>query len=165
MAAFSLSWSRRRVGILALPLQRLTGVETIYRLLRTDTGGEAEDFIDRYLVKPHPEQPPNQGAILTTRREALSLYRSILRSSRLFIHKNERGDEWGDVLRVAARKEFEVGKSETDPEMAAKLVLTGRDYLEQALEKFMAKREKVLSQEEQNLVDSRIMKRSFDDDD
>tara|TARA_B100000482_G_scaffold3050_1_gene2817 strand:- start:57 stop:335 length:279 start_codon:yes stop_codon:yes gene_type:complete len=86
--------------------------------------------------------------VLTTKREALSLYRAVWRASFLFVWKNEKGEEWRDVIRESARKEFEAARHETDPEMITRLLLTGRDYLDQAMEKFMSKRQAILDTEE-----------------
>ena len=61
--------------------------------------------------------------MLTTRREALSLYRDVWRASFLFVWKNEKGDEWKNVIRESARKEFEAARHEKDPEMVARCVL------------------------------------------
>ena len=91
--------------------------------MRTDGGGEAEDFIERSL-----DQASKQGAkkreaspseVLTTKREALSLYRAVWRASFLFVWRNEKGEKWRDVIRESARKEFEAARHEKDPEMVA----------------------------------------------
>ena len=119
--------------------------------MRTDGGGEAEDFIERSL-----DQASKQGAkkreaspseVLTTKREALSLYRAVWRASFLFVWRNEKGEEWRDVIRESARKEFEAARHEKDPEMVARLLLTGRDYLDQAMQKFVDKRQKIIDDE------------------
>lgn len=127
---------------------RATGLT---RDLRTDGGGEAEDFIERSL-----DQASKQGAkkreaspseVLTTKREVLSLYRAVWRASFLFVWRNEKGEEWRDVIRESARKEFEAARHEKDPEMVARLLLTGRDYLDQAMQKFVDKRQKIIDDE------------------
>ena len=85
---------------------------------------------------------------MTTKREALSLYRAVWRASFMFVWKNERGVEWKEVIRESARKEFEAARHERDPEMVARLLLTGRDYLDQAMQKFLEKRQKIIDAEE-----------------
>ena len=119
--------------------------------LRTDGGGEAEDFIDRSLDQASKQGAKKRertaGEVLTTRREALSLYRAVWRASFLFVWRNEKGEEWRDIIRESARKEFEAARHERDPEMVARLLLTGRDYLNQAMEKFMEKRQKIIDEE------------------
>ena len=131
---------------------RTLRVSTPARDVRTDGGGETEDFIERSL-----DQASKQGAkkrdltpgdVLTTKREALSLYRAVWRASFMFVWKNERGVEWKEVIRESARKEFEAARHERDPEMVARLLLTGRDYLDQAVQKFLEKRQKIIDEEE-----------------
>lgn len=50
--------------------------------------------------KPQDGRP----AFLTTRREALSLYREVLRYSNLFVWKDQQGRVWRDVIRQSTRK-------------------------------------------------------------
>lgn len=87
----------------------------------------------------------DRNRVLTTRREALSLYREIVRITALFDWPNEQGVPWyvheclvwvwllsisdrnicidleyrRDVLRESARKEFEEARYETDPEVVS----------------------------------------------
>eukprot|EP00976_Prorocentrum_cordatum_P109678 1195060-Prorocentrum_minimum.AAC.10 len=80
-----------------------------------------------------------------------------------------------DTLREAARKEFDVGKLETDPEMPidyphtskqiTKLIISGRDYMEQAVEKFMAKREQIIRDDEEKIRRGQLPKYRADDPD
>lgn len=77
--------------------------------------------------------------ILTTRREALSLYREIVRITALFDWPNEQGIPWRDILRESARKEFEEARYESDPEVINRLLVVGRDAVHQVAEKFMQK--------------------------
>lgn len=125
--------------------------------LRTDGGGEAEDFIERSLDQASEEgarkKDPKERSpieVLTTRREALSLYRAVWRASFLFVWKNEKGEEWRDIIRESARKEFEAARHEKDPEMITRLLVTGRDYLDQAMEKFMTKRQSIIDGDSEN---------------
>jgi hypothetical protein len=60
---------------------------------------------------PPPPPPPPDGQFFW-RREALSLYRDILRASRGFTWKNEHGEVWGKVIAVSARVEFEQARHE-----------------------------------------------------
>ena len=86
-------------------------------------------------------------ALLTTRSEALSLYRAVIRASVFFVWRDERGRLWRDVIRESARKEFDAGRLERDPEMVNRLLLTGRDALDQAVGKFLERREKIQREE------------------
>jgi Complex 1 protein (LYR family) len=77
-------------------------------------------------------------SILTRNVEALRLYRDILRASRLFHWPNERGEPWSRVLRTNARKEFEQARFERDPELCARLLVVGRDSLNQTIDRYNA---------------------------
>ena len=62
-------------------------------------------------------------------KEALHLYREILRFSRRFHWCNEKGEPWNQILRYNARKEFEQSRHETDPLLIAKMLAVGRQCL------------------------------------
>jgi len=72
----------------------------------------------------------------SSRREALSLYREILRTSKAFHWCDEKGVPWNDRLQKEARKEFEASKEENDPLIIARLLVTGRDCVQQIQTKF-----------------------------
>lgn len=72
----------------------------------------------------------------TSRREALSLYREILRTSKAFHWCDEEGIPWNQRLRAEARKEFEASKEENDPLIIARMLVTGRDCVQQIQHKF-----------------------------
>ena len=67
------------------------------------------------------------------------MYRDILRSSRLFVWNNADGEPWSQVIRMNARKEFDQARHERDPEMIARLLVVGRESLNQTMEKFYKK--------------------------
>tara|TARA_B000000441_G_scaffold115670_1_gene87331 strand:- start:1736 stop:1945 length:210 start_codon:yes stop_codon:yes gene_type:complete len=56
---------------------------------------------------------------------------------------------WKDVIRESARKEFEEGKHERDPEMVNRLILSGREAVDAALDRFMEQRQKIIDEENQ----------------
>jgi hypothetical protein len=70
------------------------------------------------------------------RAEALSLYREILRTAKHFHWCDERGVPWNKRLKEEARKEFNAAKDETDPLVLARLLVTGRDCVQQVQNKF-----------------------------
>ena len=70
------------------------------------------------------------------RSEALSLYREILRTAKHFHWCDEKGIPWNIRLKEEARKEFMVAKDETDPLILARLLVTGRDCVQQVQNKF-----------------------------
>jgi hypothetical protein len=84
------------------------------------------------------------GELLTHKHEALRLYREILRSSKLFNNtRNAQGQNMGKLIRESARKEFEQGRYETNPEIIAKMIISGRDCLMQVHERIMKKEQGV----------------------
>ena len=73
----------------------------------------------------------------TRRKEALSLYREILRTAKHFHWADEKsGRPWNQILKEQARKEFEESRRETDPLIIARMLVTGRDCLQQVQNKF-----------------------------
>ncbi|KAE8725548.1 SCO6021 protein [Hibiscus syriacus] len=104
-----------------------------------------EELLDRHGVKKEKslddeeEELLNRQRLSSTQREALALYRDILRASRLFMWTDSRGVLWRDILRDNARKEFEEARFEKDPEVFTRLLICGRDAVESALEKLAEK--------------------------
>ena len=81
----------------------------------------------------------NSGRHLTSatgRREALSLYREILRTCKAFHWCDESGEPWNRRLRREARNEFEAARNERDPLLVARMLVTGRDCVQQIQTKF-----------------------------
>mmetsp|Transcript_36741 Transcript_36741/g.117867 ORF Transcript_36741/g.117867 Transcript_36741/m.117867 type:complete len:104 (-) Transcript_36741:84-395(-) len=81
-----------------------------------------------------------QGRRLSSSRppnvEALRLYRDILRTCRIFHWCDEQGRPWNEVLRKNARKEFEEARYEKDPLLIARMLVVGRQCLDDAQRKF-----------------------------
>ncbi|KAF2075973.1 hypothetical protein CYY_002729 [Polysphondylium violaceum] len=65
----------------------------------------------------------------TSRKEAIRLYRDIIRTLRPFTHTNEQGIMWKDILKESTRKEYEMAKYETDATRVVQLIMVGRDCL------------------------------------
>lgn len=76
-------------------------------------------------------------------REAIRLYRDIIRVSRLFHWCNDKGEPWNEVLRRNARKEFEEARYERDPLLVARMLVVGRQCLDDALRKFDTAQQKI----------------------
>lgn len=106
-----------------------------------------EELLDRHLVKEdksrHEDDEESQllarRRLTSSRREVLSLYRDILRATRFFMWSDPRGVTWRDVLRDNARREFEEARFEKDPEVITRLLIGGRDAVNQALENLAEK--------------------------
>jgi Complex 1 protein (LYR family) len=68
--------------------------------------------------------------------EALSLYREILRTAKHFHWTDNTGKPWNKILKDQARKEFDESKKETDPLIIARMIVAGRDCVQQTQNKF-----------------------------
>lgn len=72
-----------------------------------------------------------------SRAEALSLYREILRTAKHFHWKDPAsGRPYNRLLKEQARREFEAAREEADPLIVARLLVTGRDCVQQVQNKF-----------------------------
>lgn len=71
-----------------------------------------------------------------TRREALSLYREILRTCKAFHWCDTSGKPWNVTLKKEARKEFDASVEERDPLIIARMLVTGRDCVQQIQNRF-----------------------------
>ncbi|GIL44079.1 hypothetical protein Vafri_1639 [Volvox africanus] len=128
-------------GVALFP--KSTQLPTLSRFISEEQLGASADRVtelfERNLLKASRRKPDEPRQVLTTRREALSLYREILRYSNLFVWRDERGRLWRDVIRESARKEFEAARVELDPEIVNKLIITGRDCVQRTVESFAAR--------------------------
>ncbi|GAB2289259.1 hypothetical protein Dimus_023564 [Dionaea muscipula] len=113
-----------------------------------------EELLDRHLVKEKKPSDDDEEELLTrrrrltnTHRESLSLYRDILWVTCFFTWANMRGVLWRDILRANARKEFEEAQFEKDPEVVTRLLIGGRDTVQQALDKLVEKQKQLVEQE------------------
>lgn len=70
------------------------------------------------------------------RSEALSLYREIIRTAKHFHWADKAGQPWNKLLRDNARKEFEASRQENDPLVITRMIITGRDCLQQVQNRF-----------------------------
>ncbi|CAI9753368.1 unnamed protein product [Fraxinus pennsylvanica] len=100
---------------IATALNRLCRTQSVHHLRRQfihNGPDTVEELLDRHLVKKD-KKDSEENELLTrqrltsNRREALSLYRDIIRATRFFMWLDSRGVLWRDVLRENARKEFE----------------------------------------------------------
>jgi len=102
-----------------------------------------EELLDRHLAKNKNKNDNDEfetrRQLTSTRREALSLYRDILRATRFFTWPDSRGVIWRDVLRQNARTEFEQARFETDPAIVTGLLIGGREALNSAVDKLVEK--------------------------
>lgn len=106
-----------------------------------------EELVERHVVKEAKGQRLPSAGLTTSRREALALYREILRTTQLFTWTNEQGVPWRDLLRESARMEYEQARYETDPEVIARLLVVGRDAVQAAIDKFAVKAEELVKKE------------------
>eukprot|EP00877_Chromochloris_zofingiensis_P002936 jgi/Chrzof1/12643/Cz07g02040.t1 len=108
---------------------------------------DVAELLEATVVKAPKRKEEDRPKLLTTRREALSLYREVLRYSNLFVWTDDKGRNWRDVIRDSARKEFEAARSEQDPEMINRMIITGRDAVRKTVDRFMQKRATVIDEE------------------
>ena len=114
-----------------------------------------EELLDRHLVKKPAAVLDDDAAeaearrrLTSSRREALGLYGDILRATRLFAWPDDRGVPWREVLRANARREFEEARGERDPEVVARLLIGGRDAVQQALDRLADASRRAIEAEE-----------------
>ncbi|KAF5190269.1 Complex 1 lyr protein [Thalictrum thalictroides] len=113
-----------------------------------------DELLERHVVKKEKSYNSDEEEIFkhqrltSTRREALSLYRDILRATRFFIWPDTRGVLWRDILRENARREFEEARLEKDPEVITRLLIGGRDSVQAALDKLVEKQKQELAKDQ-----------------
>lgn len=142
-------WAHSSAALVGLALPPLGTV--VRHISEEQLAGDADavaDLFERSLLKASRKKPEDgRPAVLTTRREALSLYREALRYSNLFVWRDERGRVWRDVIRTSTRQEFEAARFEQDPEIVNKLIITGRDCVHRTMETFAQRRRQIIEEE------------------
>ncbi|XP_047953109.1 uncharacterized protein LOC125209764 [Salvia hispanica] len=130
------------------------GLSNIHRRLLHLGPDTVEELFERHVVKDDNKHlDDDEKELLTrqrltsTRREALSLYRDIIRATRFFMWPDSRGVLWRDVLRENARKEFEAARFEKDPEVVTRLLIGGRDAVQAAIDKLVEKQKEQIEKE------------------
>ncbi|PON55281.1 Complex 1 LYR protein [Parasponia andersonii] len=130
--------------------------DVVFRLSRRllhEGPDTVKELLDRHIVKKDKSIDSEEDELLTrrrlssTRREALSLYRDILRATRFFMWPDSRGVLWRDVLRENARREFELARFETDPEIVTRLLIGGREAVQSAIDKLVEKQKQLVEKE------------------
>lgn len=116
---------------------------------------EVADLLEANIYRPTRAEREQlrqtaRTRLLTTRREALSLYREVLRYSNLFVWRDEHGRVWRDVIRSSARQEFEAARHEPDPELINRMIVTGRDAVHRTVEGFLRRRARIIDEESSN---------------
>jgi len=115
-----------------------------------------EELLDRHVVKKEKSLDDDENELLnrqrltSSRREALSLYRDVIRATRFFMWANSQGNLWRDVLRENVRKEFEEARFERDPEVITRLLIGGQDALQAALDKLAEKQKQEIEKQRGN---------------
>ena len=112
------------------------------------TADDIAELLDKHLAKPEKrDDAADATKLLTLRLEAIHLYRQIVRYSILFDWTDEKGELWRDKLRKSARHEFEVSKHERSPETITRLLVTGRDGVNNVMQRFLHKKDTLESQQ------------------
>ncbi|KAF6158024.1 hypothetical protein GIB67_004163 [Kingdonia uniflora] len=113
-----------------------------------------EEIIERHVVKKEKSVDSDEDELsarrrlTSTRREALSLYRDIIRATRFFSWTDSRGNLWRDTLRENARREFEEARFESDPEVITRLLISGSDAVQATLDKLVEKQKQQIAKEQ-----------------
>lgn len=110
------------------------------------TSEDVADLLDRHLA-PGESKIKQGGSVVSTRADALQLYRTICRYTILFDWPDDQGMLWRDKLRTSARQEFEAARHVSDPEAIAKLLINGRQAVDQIMTKFLQKHHSLQKQE------------------
>ena len=72
-------------------------------------------------------------------KEALRLYRDVIKFTKYFDWKDPRGDPWSLVLKKSARMELENSREEPDPVKLGQMLIAGREALQMIKEKYNKK--------------------------
>ena len=96
------------------------------------TRGIIEKILSQPIEKLVIERklPPN--------KESLRLYREVLKFTRTFYWNNQNGENWSEVLRKSARKEFDLSRQESDALLVMKMILTTREAMQKTQEEVKA---------------------------
>jgi hypothetical protein len=81
------------------------------------------------------------------RREALWLYRDILRTARQFTWTDKDGKNWRDKLVASAKNEFVIARDEKDPAIIGQLLVGGRQALMEVSDRMLNKARKLVEEE------------------
>ncbi|CAK77250.1 unnamed protein product (macronuclear) [Paramecium tetraurelia] len=94
-----------------------------------------KSILSHILDNPFHKLKVGAAAKKTQNKEALRLYRDILKFSIEFDWANKNGETWRDIIRKSARKEFEIAKNEADPFMVMRMIMTSREAMQKTREK------------------------------
>eukprot|EP01080_Neovahlkampfia_damariscottae_P008386 gene8386-211_t len=81
------------------------------------------------------------------KREAIKLYREILKTAKMFTWEDERGVKWSELIKMSAREEFESSKQENDPEVLARAMVNAQMALTDLQGKFKEQQEKLKAEQ------------------
>ncbi len=76
-------------------------------------------------------------------KEALKIYRSILKLTREFTWHDENNRLWAERIKSSARQEFELARYEKDPFLIGQMIITSKEAIEKVREKLIQKYYKV----------------------
>ncbi|KAL6511901.1 hypothetical protein OROGR_021498 [Orobanche gracilis] len=145
----------RAIGAAVRHIWASESVPRIYNRLLHNGPDTIDELLDRHLVKnddakhldDYEKELVTRRRLTSARREAMSLYRDIIRATRFFMWPDSRGVPWRDVLRENARKEFDDARFEKDPEVITRLLIGGRDAVHAALDKLVEKQKQQVENE------------------
>jgi len=141
--------ARRKLQLPDRPTVYRSQPSFVYRRAAEDRTRQRKDpFEDAPKgSSPFTDTPPVVVSNIKNRHniEAIHLYREIIRTAKAFSWANDDGVPWSKVLVESARKEIEAAREEKDPEVLARLLVSGRDCLMEVQNRFLETRDKMMN--------------------
>ncbi len=76
-------------------------------------------------------------------KEALKLYREVLRLTKEFTWHDENNRLWAERIQASARQEFEMARNEKDPFIIGQMIVTSKEAIQKVREKLIEKYHRV----------------------
>ena len=76
-------------------------------------------------------------------KEALKLYRDVLKLTREFTWHDENNRLWAERIKNSARQEFELARDEKDPFLIGQMIVTSKEAIQKVREKLIEKYNRV----------------------
>eukprot|EP00761_Pharyngomonas_kirbyi_P011103 gb/GECH01011127.1/.p1 GENE.gb/GECH01011127.1/~~gb/GECH01011127.1/.p1 ORF type:complete len:246 (+),score=52.42 gb/GECH01011127.1/:1-738(+) len=94
----------------------------------------------RLFISDRQQYPRHRPRRSPQQIEVLRLYRECLKKAEKFQWTDENGVLWSDILRLSVREEFDTAKDENDPAVISRLILNGREAIDNVMNQFALRR-------------------------